>query len=110
LRPLPAGWELRADYGIRATGNVLTTAGARGVGESLAGYAVHRTSLSLNNDRWTARFHIENLFDRFAESSIRSSKAQIRSVGPNDFAVRSYSKGVLRPRTIGLDVSYNFGW
>jgi outer membrane receptor protein involved in Fe transport len=110
LYSLVNGWDFRADYGIRATSDVLTRAGARGFGESLAGFALHRAAFSLTNQRWTARLHVENLLDRFAETSSRSSLKQLRTIGSNDFTVRSYYKGVVRPRTIGLDLSYNFDW
>jgi iron complex outermembrane recepter protein len=109
LRDLPNGWDLRADYGIRATSNVLTSAGERNFGESLAGYALHHAAVGVSNERWATRLYAENLFNRFAEISVRDASSSVQTAGSSDVIIRRYFKGVARPRTVGVNVSYGFG-
>jgi outer membrane receptor protein involved in Fe transport len=106
---LSNGWELRADYGIRATSDILTSAGERNFGESLAGYALHRAAVGVANERWTTRLYAENLFNRFAEISVRDASSSVQSAGSSDVIIRRYFKGVARPRTVGVNISYGFG-
>jgi outer membrane receptor protein involved in Fe transport len=80
--------------------------GLRNNGEVLPGFALHNASLGLTTDRWTARLYADNLFDKYAVTSVRRDPSYIRQIGA--FDSRLYFQGILRPRTVGLELSYRF--
>jgi outer membrane receptor protein involved in Fe transport len=115
-RPLDNGLTLMADYSLTAVSDVYTKVGLRDNGEALPGWAVHGLSFSLTEGAWTARLYADNLFDKYAVTSVRRDRTYIRRLGtgPTDvvpeeqFASRTYFQSMLRPRTIGLEFSYRF--
>jgi outer membrane receptor protein involved in Fe transport len=90
--------------------------GLRDNGEALPGWAVHGLSFSLTDGTWTARLYADNLFDKYAVTSVRRDQTYIRRLGtgPTDvvpeqqFASRTYFQSMLRPRTVGLEFTYRF--
>jgi outer membrane receptor protein involved in Fe transport len=106
-QPLRDGWQFEADYTLYAVGDVYTKVGLRDNGEILPGYAVSGLSFGVTNDRWTARLYADNLFDKYAVTSVRRDPSYIRQVGL--FDSRRYFEAMLRPRTIGLELNYRFG-
>ena len=105
-RPLENGLTFEADYGITAVSDVYTKVGLRNNGEVLPGYAIHSAALGLTADRWTARLYADNLFDKYAVTSVRQDPSYIRQIG--QFDLRRYFQGMLRPRQVGLEFNYRF--
>ena len=108
-RPLDNGFTMTADYSLRAVSDVYTKVGLRNNGESLPGWAVHGLSFGLERDHWSARLYADNMFDKYAVTSVRKDPSYIRRLGgENDdqFASRRYFQAMLRPRTIGLEFNY----
>ena len=115
-RPLDNGLTVMADYSLTAVSDVYTKVGLRDNGEALPGWAVHGLSFSLTDGTWTARLYADNLFDKYAVTSVRRDPTYIRRLGtgPDDvvpeqqFASRTYFQSMLRPRTVGLEFTYRF--
>jgi outer membrane receptor protein involved in Fe transport len=110
-RPLASGYTLKADYSLTAVSNVYTKVGLRNNGEALPGWAVHGLSLGLDGDRWGARLYADNLFDKYAITSVRRDRSYIRTLGGPDedqFRSRTYFQSMLRPRTVGIEFNYRF--
>jgi outer membrane receptor protein involved in Fe transport len=115
-RPLDNGLTVTADYSLSAVSDVYTKVGLRDNGEALPGWAVHGLSFGLTDGRWSARLYADNLFDKYAVTSVRRDPSYIRRLGtgPDDvvpeqqFASRTYFQSMLRPRTVGLEFNYRF--
>lgn len=104
-------WDLRANYGVAAIGDVLTRTGNRADGERLGGFSVHNASAILRRDAWTVQFYAENIWDKFAVTGVRSSRPFVQTVSDENgepVRVRRYYQDVLRPREFGVRVSYDF--
>jgi iron complex outermembrane recepter protein len=108
-RPLENGLIVEADYSFTAVSDVYTKVGLRDNGEVLPGYAIHGASVGLTNGAWSARLYANNLFDKYAITSVRRDPSYIRPLGVNDFDSRTYFQSMLRPRTVGLEFNYRFG-
>jgi len=107
---------LDVTYGITAQSDIYSSAGLRAEGEKLAGYALSNLSATLSEDEWSVTLYVDNLFNKFAFSSTRSSGIfagyaefpdHIRNSATTD-TYRAYSHYVVAPRTIGLKVNYLF--
>lgn len=103
--------ELRFNYGVSAIGDVLTRTGGRGDGEALPGFAIHQASVEWRRGPWAATLYADNLLDKYAETGARNTPAYIRTSSDIDgetVVVRRYYKDVLRPRKVGLRLTYDF--
>ncbi len=109
-QPVFGDLRLDLDYGLTTISDVYTKVGLRGSGEALGGFTVHNASASLSSDRWTATLYADNFTDKFARTGVRADREFIDTVGPNNFTLRRYYHNVIRPREIGLDLSYHFDW
>jgi outer membrane receptor protein involved in Fe transport len=105
-RPLENDWIFEANYGLTVVSDVYTKVGLRNNGEVLPGFALHNAALGLTTDRWTVRLYADNLFDKYAVTSVRRDPSYIRQIGA--FDSRLYFQGILRPRTVGLELGYRF--
>jgi len=109
---MPLGtMDLDLSYGISAISNVLTRAEERGDGEAMPGYAVHSASASLRADAWTVTLYANNLLNKYAVTGVRSNRAFAQTVADENgepVTVRAYSHYVLRPREVGLRLTYDF--
>ena len=81
--PMPDGVQLAADLYVPKGG---------ADGETLGGYTVHRASIGLSKDTWSATLYADNLFDKFAETAVRADPGWIvamryRAEGGADAAV-----------------------
>jgi len=103
--------KLLFNYGLTANSNVYTRAGLRGGGEALGGFALHFASVAFEAEQWTTALYAKNLFDKYAETGVRSSTPNVQTVqdgNGDDVRVRSYTKDVVRPREVGLRFTYKF--
>jgi outer membrane receptor protein involved in Fe transport len=117
-RPLDNGWTFNANYSLTAVSDVYTKVGGpRNGGEVLPGYAVHGAAVGLSNSAWTVTLYSDNLFDKYAVTSVRRDPSYIYMVERFDpvtgdqissIPSRTYFQSMLRPRTIGLEVAYRF--
>lgn len=108
---LANGWEATFTYGIAATSNVITQTGGRGNNEVLPGYGINYASVNLDADAWSLTFYVDNLFDKYAYTGVRQSRAYLQSaadIDGNAVPVRYFFKDVLRPREMGLRFRYHF--
>ncbi len=101
-------YELSANYAVTAQSDVYTKVGNRASGEVLPGYAVHQASLGIGKDNWRVSLYANNLFDRYAITSVMQDTSYIRTVGSNGFDTRRYAQTVLRPRTLGVEFNVKF--
>lgn len=101
------GMPLLVNYGMTYTGDVYTRVGLRDFGEVLPSYTLHNLSMTLSGDVWDVTLYAKNLFDKYAVTSTRSGREDIRQV--NGFDVRSYGRFINQPRTVGVQFTYNFG-
>ncbi|MDP4917373.1 MAG: hypothetical protein NWR12_06620, partial [Haliea sp.] len=70
------------------------------------GYALHNISATWFRDDWTVTLYSDNVFDKYAETSVRQDNSFVRDVSGVD--LRRYFKNVNRPRQTGLRVVYQF--
>jgi iron complex outermembrane recepter protein len=109
--PMSNGMDWAFNYGVTVTGDVVTRAGSRGNGEALGGFSLHSASAVLTASDWTFALYAKNLFNKYAETGVRTTRAYIQTVTDENgdpVRVRSYTKDVARPRELGLRVTYNF--
>ncbi|MBT81161.1 MAG: TonB-dependent receptor [Alteromonadaceae bacterium] len=108
------GKMLDLNYGLTAQDEVFSTVGLRQNGEALPGYAVSNFNAKLSDDVWSVTFYIDNLFDKYAYTSVRRDRgdmglATFASMTPNGTELlRNYGHYVLTPRTVGLKFNYQF--
>ncbi|MCB1641103.1 MAG: hypothetical protein KDI37_05170, partial [Xanthomonadales bacterium] len=60
---------------------------------------------------WSVQLYAENIWDKYAVTGVRSSRAFIQTVSDENgdpVTVRRYYQDVLRPREIGLRFVYDF--
>ena len=110
-RPLDNGYTIGADYSLTAVSDVYTKVGLRNNGEALGGYSLHGASVTLSRDQWSARLYADNLFDKYAITSVRRDRSYVRAIERTDGSFvdsRTYFQSMLRPRTIGLEFTYKF--
>ena len=113
-RSLTSSTDLALQYGMTVQSDVLTRIGdgdncCREDGEALGGFALHYFSAALEQDAWTVTLFAENLFNRYAETGVRETRATLTTAGaPNNFTLRRYFKNVARPRNVGVDFRYRF--
>ena len=106
-RPLSDGYVIGASYGVTYQSNVFTKVGLRNNGEALPGFALHSASVKLSRDVWELSLYADNVFDKYAVTSVRQDRSFIRSVGL--FDLRRFHEDINRPRVVGLEMRYKFG-
>lgn len=104
---------LSVNYGMTAQSDVITKVGLRDDGETLSGYSLSNLSAKLTGDMWSATIYVDNLFDKYAFTSVRRDKswAGMSEVGDNKALPelqRVYGHYTTTPRTIGMKFTYNF--
>jgi outer membrane receptor protein involved in Fe transport len=103
-------------YGLTYQSDIITRAGLKSEGEKLPGYALSNLSATVSGDAWSATLYIDNLFDKYAAASTRSTG---RDAGFAEFPeergnpntvnmYRAYGHYVIAPRTIGVKFNYFF--
>jgi iron complex outermembrane recepter protein len=109
-------YQLRANYGISAQGDVFTKVGNRASGEALAGYATHSFNIGVEKGNWMVSLFGENIFDKYAETAVTNDSSFVfdahggSAANPTtSFAVRRYNKTIIRPQVFGVDFRMKFG-
>jgi len=108
---LSAGWDLTLNYGISAIGDVITTTGLRGGGETLGGFSLHHASAMLKGGPWEITVYAQNLLDKYAVTGIRSRSSFAQTVSDENgdpVRVRAYGQQMVRPRELGIGFTYAF--
>lgn len=98
---------LDINYGITAQSDVISRVGLRDNGETLPGYSLSNISAKLTADEWSATVYVDNLFNKYAVTSVRRSDADITSANRTDIQ-RNYGYFINRPLTVGIKFNYKF--
>jgi iron complex outermembrane receptor protein len=105
-------WDLTLNYGISAIGDIITTTGLRGDGETLGGFSLHHASAVFSgNGPWEFSVYAQNLLDKYAVTGVRSRRSFMQTVADENgdpVTVRAYGRQMVRPREIGLRFTYDF--
>jgi outer membrane receptor protein involved in Fe transport len=108
---LSSQWDLTLNYGISAIGDVITTTGLRGNGETLGGFSLHHASAVFSgNGPWEFSVYAQNLLDKYAVTGVRTRRAFIQTVADENgdpVRVRAYAQQMVRPREIGVRFTYS---
>ena len=105
---LPMGEnDLRLNWTATYTGGILTRPGARGGGERLPSYVMHRASATYSTDMWDISLFANNIFDKYALTGVSNDLTRRGQI--NDGIIyRGYARSVAQPRTIGLEGRVKF--
>lgn len=98
---------LDINYGLTAQSDVLSRVGLRDNGETLPGYSLSNISVKLTADAWSTTLYVDNLFNKYAVTSVRRSDADITSANGADIQ-RNYGHYINRPLTVGVKFNYKF--
>lgn len=110
--PLTDTIDLRFGWGMTAQSNVLRTAGNRGNGYVIPGFAINNFSISAKTDAWTVTLYADNAFNKYALGGVRGNPDYnqiLADINGDPVYQRTFGEFVLAPRTIGLRFSYDFG-
>lgn len=105
---------LDVNYGLTYQSDTYTTVGLRADGEKLPGYALSNISARFSEDTWSVTLYIDNMFDKYAYSSVRRDKADIGLakypyMNTNGADIqRNYGHYLITPRKIGVRFEYLF--
>lgn len=106
---------LDINYGITYQSDVYSTVGLRANGEALPGFSVSNFSARLSEDDWSLTFYVDNLFNKYAYTSVRRDRgdmgmATFPEMTPNGTEIlRNYGHYLLTPRRVGISFTYRFG-
>ena len=100
--------DLSFNWTATYTGSRLTRPGARGGGEELPGYMLHRASVTYRAvDGWEFSLFANNIFNKYAITGVSQDLTRYNQV--NDGVIgRYYSRGVLQPRVVGIESRISF--
>ena len=98
---------LDINYGLTAQSDVLSRVGLRDNGETLPGYSLSNISAKLTADAWSTTLYVDNLFNKYAVTSVRRSDADITTANGADIQ-RNYGYFINRPLTVGIKFNYKF--
>ena len=105
---------LDINYGLTYQSDIYSKLGLRDDGEVLPGYALSNISARLSGDEWSITLYADNLFDKYAYTSVRRDKAdiglaQFPEMNTNGAEIqRNYGYYLLTPQRIGLRFDYMF--
>jgi len=103
-------WDVTLNYGISAIGDIITTTGLRGGGETLGGFSLHHASAVFRGGPWELTIYAQNLLDKYAVTGTRSRRSFIQTVADENgdpVRVRSYAQQMVRPRELGFRFTYD---
>lgn len=105
---------LDINYGLTYQSDVYSKVGLRADGEALPGYALSNMSARFSKDEWSVTLYVDNMFDKYAYSSVRRDKGDIGlatfpAMNTNDASLqRNYGHYLITPRTAGVRFEYMF--
>ncbi|NRA82344.1 MAG: TonB-dependent receptor [Gammaproteobacteria bacterium] len=105
---------LDINYGLTYQSDVYSKVGLRADGEALPGYALSNMSARFSKDEWSVTLYVDNMFDKYAYSSVRRDKgdvglAKFSAMNANDASIqRNYGHYLITPRKIGVRFEYLF--
>ncbi|WP_409425746.1 TonB-dependent receptor [Pseudoalteromonas sp. RW-H-Ap-1] len=98
---------LDINYGLTAQSDVISKVGLHDNGETLPGYSLSNISAKLTADEWSTTLYIDNVFNKYAVTSVRRSDADITTANGADIQ-RNYGHYINRPLTVGVKFNYKF--
>ncbi|HUD92073.1 TonB-dependent receptor [Sphingobium sp.] len=99
--------DLRLNWTSTYTGGILTRPGARGGGELLPSYVMHRASATYSTDVWELSLFANNIFDKYAITGVSNDLTRYGQI--NDGIIyRGYARSIAQPRTIGVEGRIKF--
>lgn len=108
------GKQLDLTYGLTYQSDVISKVGLRADGETLPAYSLSNVAAKLAEDSWSVTFYVDNLFDKYAFTSVRRDKGDVGlatypEMNVNDPALqRNYGHYILTPMTVGMKFNYQF--
>jgi len=105
---------LSINYGFTAQSDVYTKVGLKADGEVLPGYALSNLSAKLSDDVWSVTLYVDNMFDKYAKTSVRRDKSWVgkakfdsENKGLPELG-RVYGHYTTKPMTVGVRFNYLF--
>lgn len=105
---------LDINYGLTYQSDVYSKAGLRADGEVLPSYALSNISARFSEENWSVTLYVDNMFDKYAYSSVRRDKGDIglakhSQMNSNGTAIqRNYGHYLVTPRKMGVRFEYLF--
>ncbi|MBL4900442.1 MAG: TonB-dependent receptor, partial [Colwellia sp.] len=100
---------LDVNYGLTYQSDIYSKVGLRDYGEKIAGYALSNISARVSGDEWSVTLYVDNMFDKYAYTSVRENSGHITDGVTNGADIqRKYGHYLLTPRRIGLRFDYMF--
>mgnify|MGYP005989902181 CR=1 FL=1 len=100
---------LDVNYGLTYQSDIYSKVGLRDYGEKLPGYALSNISARVSGDEWSVTLYVDNMFDKYAYTSVRHNVGIITEGVTNGVDIqRNYGHYLITPRKIGLRFDYMF--
>ena len=100
---------LDVNYGLTYQSDIYSKVGLRDYGEKIPGYALSNISARVSGDEWSVTLYVDNMFDKYAYTSVRENTGYITDGVTNGADIqRKYGHYLLTPRKIGLRFDYLF--
>lgn len=98
---------LDINYGLTYQSDVYSSIGLVNYGEVIPSYSLHNISATLSKNNWKTSLYINNIFDKYAYSSVRNDKGVIGRSDEENIS-RYYGHYIVRPMEVGLKFTYMF--
>ncbi|TMP25931.1 TonB-dependent receptor [Pseudoalteromonas rubra] len=98
---------LDINYGLTAQSDIISKVGLRDSGETLSGYGISNLSAKLTGDMWSATLYVNNLFNKYAFTSVRRDVRDITTSNGAEIQ-RNYGHYLNKPLTVGIKFDYQF--
>jgi iron complex outermembrane receptor protein len=89
------------------TGSILTRVGARGFGEKLPSYIMHRASATYRTDQFELSLFANNIFNKYAVTGVSNDLSRFGFVNGGVIS-RYYGRSVAKPRVVGVEGRVKF--
>jgi len=106
--------HLDISYGLTYQDDVFSTVRLQADGEKLPGYSLSNLSARLSDETWSLTLYADNMFDKYAYSSVRRDVGDIgqakysdQNSNPSEI-LPNYGHYLVSPRKIGLKFEYLF--
>ena len=100
---------LDVNYGLTYQSDIYSKVGLRDYGEKIPGYALSNMSARVSGDEWSVTLYVDNMFDKYAYTSVRHNVGIITEGVTNGVDIqRNYGHYLITPRKVGLRFDYMF--